>query len=326
MRKDIPLLAVDEVKITIIMDNAIDAFMTSDEIVHRFDSSSCPLTADDGLSPLIAEHGFSAMIQVKSGNKPGAVLYDTGISPGGILHNMKAMGININDMQAIILSHGHADHTFGLPALLDKMGPHKIPVIFHPDALLERKVIMPGGYENNVSAPRLTDLQQKKAVIINKTEPTLLLDNMILVSGEIERTTDFETGFPIHYTNRNGLWENDPLLMDDQCVIINVRGKGLVVITGCCHAGVINTIRYAQTLTGCQQVYAVLGGFHLTGGIFEKIIPPTIAELQKINPAYLMPGHCTGWSAIHQIAQTMPGKFIPSSVGTTLFFPGNKAR
>jgi 7,8-dihydropterin-6-yl-methyl-4-(beta-D-ribofuranosyl)aminobenzene 5'-phosphate synthase len=126
------------------------------------------------------------------------------------------------------------------------------------------------------------------------------------------------------YTKRNRQWENDPLLKDDQSIIVNVRGKGLVIITGCCHSGVINTIRYAQTLTGCQQVYAVLGGFHLKGGIFEKIVPATISELQKINPTYLMPGQCTGWSAIYKIAQTMPEKFISNCGGTTLVFKANK--
>lgn len=321
MKKDIPLLEVDEVKVTIIMDNTLDVFATNNQIAHRFDSSSYPLIADDGFSTLVAEHGFSAMIQVKCGNKQGTVLYDTGISSGGTLHNMSVMGINVNDMQAIILSHGHMDHTLGLSALIDKIGSNqKMPLIFHPDALLERKAVMPGGYENDVSAPKLTDSQKNKVDIVNNTNPILLVDNMILVSGEIARTTSFETGLPSHYTKHNGLWEDDPLLKDDQCIIINVRGKGLVIITGCCHSGVINTIRYAQVLTGCKQVYAVLGGFHLAGGIFEKIIPGTIAELQKINPTYLIPGHCTGWSAIHQIAQTMPHKFISNSVGTTLVF------
>ncbi|HBF37590.1 MAG TPA: MBL fold metallo-hydrolase [Firmicutes bacterium] len=260
------------------------------------------------------------MIQVKRGNKQATVLLDAGMSPSGILHNMSALGINPNDIQAIVISHGHVDHTMGLPNLIEKLGPHQVPLIVHPDAFLDRKLIMPGGYEVNVSAPQLTALQQEKIAFVKKADPTLLVDNMMLVSGEIARTTDFETGFPVHYTKRNGQWENDPLIMDDQSIIVNVRGKGLVVITGCCHSGIINTIRYAQTLTNYQQVYAVLGGFHLTGGIFEKIIPVTIDELQKIRPTYLMPGHCTGWSAIHQIAQAMPKAFIPNNVGTTLVF------
>jgi Metal-dependent hydrolases of the beta-lactamase superfamily II len=318
MKKDNPLLEVDEVKITIVMDNTIDAFMTDNKIVHRFAMSKSPLISADGFSTLIAEHGFSAMIQVKRGNRQATVLLDAGMSPNGILHNMRSLGINVNDIQAIVISHGHVDHTMGLPSLIEKLGSHQVPLIFHPDAFLERKLIMPGGYEVNVSPPKLTARQQEKIAFVKKSDPTLLVGNMIFVSGEIARTTDFETGFPVHYTKHKGQWENDPLIMDDQSMIVNVRGQGLVVITGCCHSGIINTIRYAQTLTNCQQVYAVLGGFHLTGGIFEKTIPATITELQKINPTYLMPGHCTGWAAIHQIAQAMPKAFIPNNVGTTL--------
>jgi 7,8-dihydropterin-6-yl-methyl-4-(beta-D-ribofuranosyl)aminobenzene 5'-phosphate synthase len=325
MMKNIPLLEVDEVKITIIMDNTIDVFMTGNEIVHRHNlGSNCPLVSEDGFSGLIAEHGFSTMIQVKCGNKQGNVLLDAGTSSAGIMHNMDSLGVDVTDIQTIVLSHGHVDHTMGLPSLIDKVRPHQISLISHPDAFLDKKVIMPGGYEVNISPPKLTTLQQEKITILKRSEPTLLVDNMILVSGEIARTTDFETGFPVHYTKRDGRWENDPLVKDDQCVIVNVRGKGIVVITGCCHSGLINTINYAQTLTNCQQVYAVLGGFHLTGGIFEKIIPITIDELQKIHPTYLMPGHCTGWSAIHQIAQAMPKAFIPNNVGTTLVFQAGR--
>jgi 7,8-dihydropterin-6-yl-methyl-4-(beta-D-ribofuranosyl)aminobenzene 5'-phosphate synthase len=106
--------------------------------------------------------------------------------------------------------------------------------------------------------------------------------------------------------------------MDDQCAIVNVRGKGLVVVTGCGHSGIINIIEHAQALTGVDTVYTVVGGFHLTGGLFEPIIPATTVALQRINPRYVMPGHCTGWSATHQLARAMPDAFIPNSVGTTL--------
>jgi 7,8-dihydropterin-6-yl-methyl-4-(beta-D-ribofuranosyl)aminobenzene 5'-phosphate synthase len=106
--------------------------------------------------------------------------------------------------------------------------------------------------------------------------------------------------------------------MDDQCALINVRDKGLVVISGCSHSGIINVLRNAQVITGIQEIYAVIGGFHLTGGLFEPIIPATIAGLKAIKPRYVMPGHCTGWSATHQIARAMPEAFIPNSVGTTL--------
>jgi 7,8-dihydropterin-6-yl-methyl-4-(beta-D-ribofuranosyl)aminobenzene 5'-phosphate synthase len=323
MIKKILLSEVDEVKITIVMDNTIDVFMTGNEIAHRFNGSNAALAADDGFSPVIAEHGFSAIIQVKRGNDNAAALLDAGMSPNGILHNMNTLGINVNDIHAIIISHGHVDHTMGLPRLLEKLESNQTSLIFHPDAFLEKKLIMPGGNEIDISAPRLTAFQEK-ITFIQKKDPTLLFDDMILVSGEIARTTNFETGFPFHYTKRDGRWENDPQIKDDQCVIVNVRGRGLVVITGCSHSGIINTIRYAQALTGCEKVYAVLGGFHLTGGIFEKIIPETINELKDINPTYLIPCHCTGWSAIHKIAQIMPKAFIPNNVGSTFIFQTQK--
>jgi 7,8-dihydropterin-6-yl-methyl-4-(beta-D-ribofuranosyl)aminobenzene 5'-phosphate synthase len=153
----------------------------------------------------------------------------------------------------------------------------------------------------------------------------MLLDGVVLVSGEVARTTDFEKGFPIHWAKRDGAWQPDPLIRDDQCAIVNVKDKGLVVITGCGHAGIVNIVRHAQALTGVQQILAVVGGFHLTGGLFEKIIPQTVAALQAINPSYLIPGHCTGWSAAHQLAEAMPDAYLPNSVGTTYVFQAGAA-
>jgi 7,8-dihydropterin-6-yl-methyl-4-(beta-D-ribofuranosyl)aminobenzene 5'-phosphate synthase len=146
----------------------------------------------------------------------------------------------------------------------------------------------------------------------------MLVDNMVLVSGEVNRTTPFEKGFPIHYAKRAESWEPDPLIMDDQCVIMNVHAKGLVILTGCGHSGIINIIRQAKHLTGVQKIYAVIGGFHLSGKVFESIIPDTVSALKEIAPDVLMPGHCTGWIAQHRIAREMPDSFIPNSVGTSI--------
>ena len=217
-------------------------------------------------------------------------------------------------------SHGHGDHTLGLPNLIDRLGSQEISLVYHPDAFSERKIALPNGYEVDISPPQLAELRRENITLIEKEDPTLIMHNLMLVSGEVERTTDFETGFPIHYTKRNGQWVNDPLIKDDQSVIINVRGKGLVIIAGCSHSGIINSIRYAQALTGVQQVHAILGGFHLTGAIFEGRIPATVESMQKIKPTHLMPCHCTGWSAIHQFAKMMPQAFMPPNVGTILTF------
>ncbi|MFQ5484965.1 MAG: MBL fold metallo-hydrolase [Desulfobacterales bacterium] len=305
---------VDQASISIVMDNHIDLLMASTDVSKRLALGPNPF---EGPLP-IAEHGFSVLIRVKQAGKEGQVLFDAGVSRKGLLYNIDALGIHLSNIQAIILSHGHPDHAMGLPGVIDRLGTRNLPLVLHPDAYLERKLVLPTGDEIRIPAPKVTDFRRESIEIIEEVGPSMLVDEMILVSGEIARTSDFEQGFPNHFAQRNDTWEPDPLIMDDQCAIINVRDEGLVIVTGCGHAGIINTIRNAQAITGIHKIYAVIGGFHLTGILFESIIPSAIAALKEIRPRYVMPGHCTGWSATHQIAHAMPEAFIPNSVGTTL--------
>lgn len=310
----LPLPPVDAVRVTLVMDNSIDILMASTTVARRF-----PLGPNPFERPLpMAEHGFSALLRVQRGDSQGSVLFDTGVSRTGILDNLDALEIDLHTIQAIILSHGHADHAMGLPGLVDRLGPRGLPLVLHPDAYLERKLVLPNGFEVRLPAPKIVDLQRENITVIEEIGPSMLVDDMVLVSGEVARTTAFERGFPTHHAHRHDCWEPDPMIMDDQCAIVNVRDKGLVIVTGCGHAGIINIIRHAQALTGISAIYAVIGGFHLTGPLFEPIIPATIAALQEIKPRYVMPGHCTGWFATHQIARAMPEAFIANSVGTTL--------
>jgi 7,8-dihydropterin-6-yl-methyl-4-(beta-D-ribofuranosyl)aminobenzene 5'-phosphate synthase len=311
-QRTIALPEVADVQIMTIMDNSIDVLMAGSEVARRLPLGPHPF---DRPQP-IAQHGFSVLIRVRQGDKQGTVLYDTGVDRQGILYNLDALEIDAADIQAIVLSHGHADHAMGLPGLLDRLGARNLPLVLHPDAYLERKLVLPDGAEVQIPPPRKSDLQREYIELVEEVGPSMLVDGMVLVSGEVARTTDFERGFPIHWARRHGVWEPDPLIHDDQCAIVNVRGKGLVIISGCGHSGIINVIRNAQAITGIQQIYAVIGGFHLTGAVFEPIIQPTIAALQQIGPRYVVPGHCTGWSAIHQIARAMPDAFIANSVGT----------
>lgn len=121
----------------------------------------------------------------------------------------------------------------------------------------------------------------------------------------------FEKGFPIHQAWRGERWEPDPLILDDQALITHVAGRGLVVLTGCGHAGVINICRYAQLLTGVGKLHAVIGGFHLTGPLFEPVIGDTVSALEQLAPGVIVPAHCTGWKATHEIARRMPGASHP---------------
>lgn len=306
------------------MDNSLDLLIPSSEIAQRFLFSRRWLEkfqAKSGLfdGPLpYAEHGFSALISIRNAGKQGTVLFDTGATKQGILWNMDVLEVDLADIQAIILSHGHADHANGLPGFLDRLGTRSLPLVLHPDAYLDRKLVLPDGIELGLPAPKKQDLRRENIEIIESSGPSMLLDEMLLVSGEVARRTDFEKGFPIHYAHRHDTWEPDPLIMDDQCAIINVRDKGLVILTGCGHSGIINTIWNAQRITGIDKIHAVIGGFHLSGAAFEPVIPHTIAALKRINPRYVMPGHCTGWKATHQLARALPEAFIPNSVGTIL--------
>ncbi len=137
-------------------------------------------------------------------------------------------------------------------------------------------------------------------------------------SLRLDRTTDFEKGSPAHQALRHARWEPDPLILDDQALVVDVRGKGLVVLTGCGHAGVVNTLRHARRLTGVERVHAVVGGFHLSGRAFEPIIGPTVDSLRDLAPDAVVPAHCTGWRAAHAIAARLPDAFIQNSVGTSI--------
>ena len=126
--------------------------------------------------------------------------------------------------------------------------------------------------------------------IVEERQPSFLLDGSVLVTGEVDRTTPFETGFLGHQAHLHDHWEPDPLILDDQAIVMRLAGRGLVVLTGCGHAGIINVVRQAQRLTGETSVAAVIGGFHLSGPMFEPIIDPTVAAFDDLQPELLDAG------------------------------------
>jgi 7,8-dihydropterin-6-yl-methyl-4-(beta-D-ribofuranosyl)aminobenzene 5'-phosphate synthase len=156
-------------------------------------------------------------------------------------------------------------------------------------------------------------------VELHKTKgASTVASDLILVSGEVQRVTDFEKGFPLAEAKIDDEWVVDPFL-DDQGVAIKVKDRGVVVIGGYSHSGIINTVKHVQKVTRTSKVHAVLGGFHLTRSD-EPIIGTTIEEMRKTSPDYVVPMHCTGWKAINQFAEAMPDPFLLNTVGTTYVF------
>ena len=311
--KSVGLEQVDSVEITTLMDNYIDLLMVSSEVARQPRLGD---TLGEEQTRLIGEHGFCALVTATADGRRGSILFDAGLSPDGVLHNIDILETPLAEVRAIVLSHGHADHTGALIGMLRRLGKQGLPLIAHPDAFLQRKVVLPDGREVKMPPLDRGALRREGVDLVESKEPSLLLDKRALVTGQVARTTDFEKGFPIHHALVDGRWQHDPWIYDDQALVFNVRGKGLAILTGCGHAGVINIIRHARSVTGIEDVYAVIGGFHLSGPLFEAIIPQTVEELKATAPQVVVPGHCTGWKAVHAIARAMPGAFIQNSVGT----------
>lgn len=309
---ELNLQEVDKLEVTVLVDNYTDVLLLeSTDMVKR------PQTPPPNLP--LAEHGFSCLLKVCKGAEEHVVLMDAGVSTTCLFHNAHVLHVDLSKVDAVVLSHGHFDH-FGALAEFLNNATKGIPVVLHPDAFLQRCLNIPIT-GRRVEFPRLDEVALKETgVVLHRVkEASTLSSDLILISGEVRRVTDFEKGFPWAEAKISDKWVVDPF-HDDQGVAVKVKGKGLVVIGGCSHAGIINTVRHVQAVAQTSKVHAVLGGFHLTGLTSEPIIGPTIKEMKKIGPDFVMPMHCTGWKAINQFSEEMPEQFILTTVGTTYVF------
>ncbi|WP_028926435.1 MBL fold metallo-hydrolase [Pseudonocardia acaciae] len=319
----IALEPVDEVRITTLVDNVFDALLTGDERTRRpgFGTGVVAAPQFDGgktTSGLLAEHGFAALVTVRRGDTETTLLFDTGLSPDAMVTNADRLGVDLSAIQAVVLSHGHFDHAGGLAGLAGRLGARRMPMVVHPGAWTRRRLAIPGQdvFDLPTLSPRA--LAGEGFEVIERREPSLLVDGCVLITGEVDRTTEFEHGMPPPHQAWSGTaWEHDPLVIDDQALVVHVRDRGLVVLTGCGHAGAVNIVRNAARLTGVDRLHALLGGLHLGGAAFEPIIPPTVAALADLAPDLLVPGHCTGWRAQHALAAALPHAWTQGSSGTT---------
>jgi 7,8-dihydropterin-6-yl-methyl-4-(beta-D-ribofuranosyl)aminobenzene 5'-phosphate synthase len=313
----IQLREVDKVEILTLQDNFIDiAAHDGTAVVQRPASED----ASGNRVSILAEHGFSAVVGVAAESRTRKALFDFGFSERGAFQNARTLGVDLAEIEAMVLSHGHMDHHGGLPAFVEGLGGRDIELVLHPAAFRgarylklseERRLQLP--------SPNRDRLEKAGVRIVPSAGPRLLLGGGLLFLGEIPRKTDFEKGMRKARYAEGGVEKFDPI-EDDSAVVAHVRGAGLVVLSGCAHSGIVNTVAYAREATGVDRVFAVMGGFHLTDADFEPVIENTTAALKALDPRYVVPTHCTGRKASMHIERAMPERFLLNMSGTKMVF------
>jgi len=326
MTKDID--HVEKVSITVLVDNKADLIVKSNDTITHFAGK-----------PLLAEHGFSALIQIDDASEK--ILWDVGVSKDTLTENMRRMELDPKEISIIALSHGHSDHYAGMTTLLKEMNlspkakewgkkvsqkdiesflvENKVPIVAHPAAFRERWWKKDDGtLEGPIQPPPREEWEAVGAKIILSTEPYKLSPGC-WTTGYVPRKSFEKTGRPTQLLYRRG----DELLPDDldedQAIVISLKDKGLIVLSGCAHSGIVNTVNYAKEFTGIDTIYAIIGGFHLARAE-EDEIDKTIDLIKREKPVYVVPSHCTGFQAMKEFSQEMPDEFIEGIVGTTYIF------
>ena len=314
----IPLIkAVDRVEILTLQDNVIDLVARDNSaVVER----ALPVVGTEMRNSILAEHGFSSLVTVIHGDASRRMLFDFGFSEHGAAFNADALDVDLSRVEQMALSHGHLDHVGGIRALVEKTGKSGLPLVLHPAAFRHprylkvsetRKYHFPAFTPEKASAAG--------ASVIATETPYAMLENTALFLGQIPRVTPFEKGAPNLFCEIDGQVVQDPF-DDDSAVVFNIRDRGLVVLSGCAHSGIVNTVAYARQVTGIEDVMAIMGGFHLSGQDTEQVIQPTVDALKRFDPTYIIPTHCTGRLAVGLIEKALPDCFILNMAGTRLTF------
>ena len=230
---------VDSVTVTTLMDNVTDVFMPDQGPARRVAPGRGPWRRSAVMEgaqvpeALVAEHGFSVLVTVTRAGREHRFLFDAGTSPDGVAENMRRLDIDPGSIEAIVCSHGHFDHTTGIDGLIRAVGRANLPVLIHPHFWRRRRVVLPGYEPIELPSTSRRALDEAGFDVIEEQQPSFLFDRSVLITGEVPRTTGYEPGFPPQQAWIGGDWEPDPLVLDDQALIVNVTGRGLVVITGC---------------------------------------------------------------------------------------------
>ncbi len=267
----------------------------------------------------LGAHGLAFLVEIGRGRAANTALFDCGLRGDVLRDNVRYLRVDLRRAETIFLSHGHPDHYGGLTTALDLMRANRrrppVPVMMHETAFRERCWTWNDWRGGRYRLPRRT-VTAPKAALALAAGPTAVLDGRALFLTDIPRRTRYERKRPggqVLYREGRG-WKLDTT-PDDGALVMHLRGRGLVILTGCGHAGLINTVRAAVAETGVRQVHALVGGFHLCHAPARRI-RATIRDLRAYAPRWVIPSHCSGLEFEAALREAFPRGFALDSVGT----------
>ena len=320
------LKPVDSLVVDVITDDVSDAYV-SKTLFAVSEFTNVVLAGAkviSGETLLCANLGLGLRLVSEAGGVRHTLLFDTGPEGAIFMRNCTNLGLRLGEVESIAVSHGHWDHMAALPQAVEAIVKEggQVTVHVNPGMFNERAVRLKSGKVVPVAdVPSPAALEKLGARVVNRPDAQLLLDGHFYYSGEIPRVTSFEKGRVDHLSRRSpdAPWEPDPLLMDERMLVVHVRDLGLIVFSACSHAGIVNVCMHTRNLFPDIPIYCVMGGLHL-GGVMERIIPDTVEGLRPFRINHIITGHCTGWRALHALADAFGDAVSQSAVGTKYTF------
>jgi 7,8-dihydropterin-6-yl-methyl-4-(beta-D-ribofuranosyl)aminobenzene 5'-phosphate synthase len=331
---DVP--TIDKLSVRVLVDSASDIFFKPAEVAGV---KTEPGRSSNSLRPLHSEWGLSLFLEPQRGDLKRTLLLDYGWTPEAINGNMELLKVDASKIDALIMSHGHWDHLGGLMGFLDK----------HRKSMPADLTIYAGGEDNfcqrytrigqggDLSDYGMLDRRDlaKRDIKVMLCETPAVIGDVAFTTGKIKRNS-IEKVLPnslVEFKLKDGAgcnWshylpaEMEGKIVPDEHIhehatCFNLRDKGLIVITSCGHAGIVNTVRQAMEVSGVTKVHAIMGGFHL-GPAPADYVTQVVAEMAKLNPDVVIPMHCSGLNFTQEAQRQMPGKVLTSTTGTRITF------
>ncbi|EJU04313.1 hypothetical protein DACRYDRAFT_48508 [Dacryopinax primogenitus] len=341
------LKIVDSCILQIVVDNSIEwmtkfpAGFTSEIATHLQDK---PRIDEKTGAPFVdldryccAAHGLSLLITTRLGNQTHCTLFDTGPDALTLERNLASLKVDMTKVERIVLSHWHRDHSGGIIAALKhatKQGK-KAPIVvdLHPDRPFARGIAPNGQLIGRLPEdPTFEEIEFVGGKVETHAESHTVAGKTVWISGEIPRVTSYEEGLlgaVTWYEERNGDgdWQPDELILDERYSAINVKGKGLIIISSCSHAGIVNVLKDAVQRFK-RPIYMIVGGLHLAGPELQHRIRPTVEFIAKglhPTPTYVLPLHCTGFNAKVALREAMGDIVVPAATGVKIDVGGDDA-